>query len=190
MCTVRQEHMGYAVAMNRGIQESTGSLLAFQDADDLWEPEKLEQRFAAIDAKPDVDAVFGHMECFLSPDVDPEAAGRYPVPPAMAAYQLTTMLIRRPAFERVGALDPGAETTTVIEWISRAHAAPCGCSCSMLWSLDVASTTATRAFARRRSATPTCSRRSAPTGDAWIDPGSARSVMLARTEDRLLLRPS
>ena len=72
---LRQEHMGYTVAMNRGIQEATGSLLAFQDADDLWEPEKLERQCAAIDTNPDVDAVFGHMECFLSPDVDPEAAG-------------------------------------------------------------------------------------------------------------------
>ena len=123
MRLLRQEHMGYAVAMNRGIQESNGSLLAFQDADDLWEPEKLERQCAAIDTNPDVDAVFGHMECFLSPDVDPEAARRYRVPPTMAAYQLTTMLIRRPAFERVGALDPGAETAVVIEWISRAHAA-------------------------------------------------------------------
>jgi glycosyltransferase involved in cell wall biosynthesis len=120
---LHQDHLGYALAMNRGIQASTGSLLAFQDADDLWEPEKLELQCGAIDASPDVDAVFGHMECFLSPDVAPEAARRYRVPPAMAAYQLTTMLIRRRAFERVGALDPGAATAVVIEWISRARAA-------------------------------------------------------------------
>jgi glycosyltransferase involved in cell wall biosynthesis len=120
---LRQDNMGYAVAMNRGIQASTGSLLAFQDADDLWEREKLERQCAAMDANPSVDAVFGHMACFLSPDVDPQAARRYRVPPVMAAYQLTTMLIRRRAFERVGALDPGAETAVVIEWISRARAA-------------------------------------------------------------------
>jgi glycosyltransferase involved in cell wall biosynthesis len=120
---VRQEHMGYAVAMNRGVHEASGSLLAFQDADDLWEPEKLERQRGAIDADPDVDAVFGHVECFLSPDLAPEAARRYHVPPVMAAYQLMTMLIRRSVFDRVGPLHSRAGTGVVVDWISRAHAA-------------------------------------------------------------------
>lgn len=119
---LRQEHMGYAAAMNRGVHAASGSLLAFQDADDLWEPEKLERQRIAIDADPDVDAVFGHVECFLSPDLAPEAARRYHVPPVMAAYQLTAMLIRRPVFERVGPLHSRVGTAVVLDWISRAHA--------------------------------------------------------------------
>jgi glycosyltransferase involved in cell wall biosynthesis len=47
---VRQRHTGFPGAVrNRGVAESTGELLAFLDADDLWEPEKLERQVARFD---------------------------------------------------------------------------------------------------------------------------------------------
>src|SRR3954470_16914165 len=38
---IRQPHLGAAVARNRALEETTGELVAFLDADDEWLPEKL-----------------------------------------------------------------------------------------------------------------------------------------------------
>ena len=121
---VRQPHTGYAAAMNRGVAAASGSLLAFQDADDLWLPEKLERQVAALAADAELDAVFGRLEAFVSPDLSPAQAERFRVPPVMPSYQLQSMLIRRTAFDRVGALDPAVGTSGAIDWISRARGVP------------------------------------------------------------------
>ena len=56
---VRQEKSGQAIARNRGFAESTGDLIAFLDADDVWMPEKLALQVAALDSDPPFDCVFG-----------------------------------------------------------------------------------------------------------------------------------
>jgi glycosyltransferase involved in cell wall biosynthesis len=45
---IRQANAGPAVARNRGVRESRGSLIAFQDSDDLWHPAKLERQVALL----------------------------------------------------------------------------------------------------------------------------------------------
>lgn len=53
------EHLGVAVARNTGIQASHGSLIAFQDSDDVWLPEKLALQIERMNrCGPDTGVVY------------------------------------------------------------------------------------------------------------------------------------
>ena len=59
---IRQEHGGISVARNAGIRAAKQEWIAFQDADDIWEPKKIEYQWAAIRRHPDA----GLVSCDLS----------------------------------------------------------------------------------------------------------------------------
>lgn len=50
---LRQPNRGVAVARNVAIAESTGEYVAPLDADDLWDPTKIQRQVEALDAAPD-----------------------------------------------------------------------------------------------------------------------------------------
>jgi glycosyltransferase involved in cell wall biosynthesis len=55
---ISQANQGLPGARNTGIKEAQGDYVAFIDADDLWEPTKLEKQVRCLDAKPEVGLVY------------------------------------------------------------------------------------------------------------------------------------
>jgi glycosyltransferase involved in cell wall biosynthesis len=114
---VRRPHEGVGPARTAGVAASTGSLIAFLDADDVWMPRKLERQLAALDAMPSVDAVFCLMDEFV--DGTPPRDHR---PPRLgvAAPLSSAALLRRELVERVGPFPPGPVSDWV-RWWARAR---------------------------------------------------------------------
>jgi glycosyltransferase involved in cell wall biosynthesis len=56
---IRQANAGVAEARNRGLAAARGELIAFLDADDLWEPQKLNKQLQILQDYPSVGLVAG-----------------------------------------------------------------------------------------------------------------------------------
>jgi glycosyltransferase involved in cell wall biosynthesis len=108
---VRQDNGGYADAFNRSFAEARGEYVANCDADDVWEPGKLERQAAALEVHPEIDVAFaatrffgarqGPFNDFSTPGLqEPDAFARR----LYWGNRLCTSstLIRRALFERVG----------------------------------------------------------------------------------------
>jgi glycosyltransferase involved in cell wall biosynthesis len=116
---VRQENAGPASAMNHGAACVETGLIAFQSADDIWIREKIAWQLCAL--RDGADLVFGHMQNFLSPELDAATAASLRCPPdPMPGHNATTLLARLAAFRRVGPLDERFRIGEFIEWYSRA----------------------------------------------------------------------
>ncbi|MDX6481712.1 MAG: hypothetical protein QOG85_2222 [Gaiellaceae bacterium] len=122
---VRQENGGNGSARNRAVEEATGELYAFLDADDRFTPGKLTLQKAALDADPGLDMVFGHVREFVSPELDDEtrACVRPPAPEAMPWTAPNLMLIRRDSFHRVGPFTTAVRVGVTVDWFARASEA-------------------------------------------------------------------
>lgn len=111
---VRQENRGAAAARNAGVAAtaSASDFIAFLDADDVWTPGKLAKQLAAFTADTSLDMVFGHALQFIEGSNGPETT--------LPAYLPSAMLVRRPAFERVGGFSSDVGMGELIDWYGRA----------------------------------------------------------------------
>lgn len=117
----RQPNAGQSAARNRGVSLARGTLLAFLDDDDYWAPGKLGLQLKAMGADPTLEAVFGHVRQFVSPELPAEIASRVRYhAEVMPGHIAGAMLIRRGAFERVGPFDPQWQVGEFIQWYARA----------------------------------------------------------------------
>lgn len=127
---IPMEHTGLAAkARNRGLLAARGTYIAFLDADDLWDPSKLERQVRLLEREPGLDVCFtdyvtfgipgDHQSAFAA--IRPQIAAlpkravserEYVITtPSVLEYHLrrgpipfwtSTMLVRRQCFEKVG----------------------------------------------------------------------------------------
>jgi hypothetical protein len=89
------------------VTAARGTWLAFLDADDLWEPDKIARQVAHVRAAPEIDLCFTRFRNFWEPELEAEA-GRYrghAVAEVSAAWSVCTLLASRHAFHRFGLFD-------------------------------------------------------------------------------------
>lgn len=116
---IRQDNAGPAAAMNRGVAMIEDGLVAFQSADDIWVRDKLAWQVPAL--ADGADLVFGHMQNFISPELDAAVAASLHCPPdPMPGHNASTLLTRLDTFRAVGPLDERFRIGEFIHWYSRA----------------------------------------------------------------------
>jgi glycosyltransferase involved in cell wall biosynthesis len=118
-----QRGAGLADAWNTGLAAAAGSLIAFQDSDDLWERAKLRLQVDYLAANPQAEYVLGHVRLFVEPGQPrpttiPTVAFEGPHPGRMPG----TLLARRRLFDRVGLFDPSYGVSVDIDWFARLDA--------------------------------------------------------------------
>lgn len=114
-------HGGIGAARNAGVQVSTGDLLAFLDADDLWEADKLSRQVQVLADEPAVDMVFGQVLQFLSPELDERQRSRlHCVAEPQPGLLASAMLVRAEAFRRVGGFGTTISLGEFVDWHARA----------------------------------------------------------------------
>lgn len=122
-----QPNQGVSVARNRGIEEASGEWIAFLDSDDLWEREKIEWQFKALQRfGSQCSACYTDVEFFNHSETrtmfqlaqnsykHEDAMGinndvlRLLVKPGGAGMVvcLSSLLVRRDAIKKIGGFDP------------------------------------------------------------------------------------
>ena len=114
---LKQTNSGVCAARNRGVAESTGEYIAFLDADDIWEPTKIEKQLAKFAEDADIGLVHCGMREFDSETRETLAVHDMGMEGSIAEELLlwerpamnvsgSAIMISRKAFEDVGGFDP------------------------------------------------------------------------------------
>jgi glycosyltransferase involved in cell wall biosynthesis len=118
----RQARAGNGAARNRAVGLASGDLFTFLDADDRLVPGALERLADVLRDDPSLQAVYGHVREFVSPDLDADALARLRPPiDRIAGCLPTNMLMRRAAFALVGEFVTGLRVGVTVDWAARAR---------------------------------------------------------------------
>jgi glycosyltransferase involved in cell wall biosynthesis len=100
---VSEPRPGVGPARNAAVAAARGEFFAFLDADDLWQPEKIERQLAAFATRPELQLVFGHVRQFASPELSTVEAAALNVPTEpQPGLHIGAMLARRAAIDAIG----------------------------------------------------------------------------------------
>lgn len=115
-----QENMGAATARNTGIGLTTGTFVAFLDADDRWHADKLKKQLEAAEKQSDLAMIFCRVDEFLSPDSELARSGGVQIRKSFPAFLPSGLLAKREAFGRIGLFATDYGIGEFIDWYARA----------------------------------------------------------------------
>jgi glycosyltransferase involved in cell wall biosynthesis len=101
---VWQANAGEAAARNRGLNAAEGEFIAFDDADDLWSPEKLARQMARMAERPEIDLCFTSFINFWTAELAEEQRHyqNHPLSRPQSGWSTSTLLARRAVFDKFG----------------------------------------------------------------------------------------
>lgn len=127
---ITQKHSGAAAARNLGIQQSSGNLLMFLDADDVLTPGAIaalcDGMLPDADKNAANDAVFANAVEFITPELAAERNGS--VSARERPYSGTLpgcSLIRRRVFDTIGAFNEALLSGETVDWMIRLKRSDC-----------------------------------------------------------------
>lgn len=66
---IKQQNQGLPIALNIGLQVSTGKYITFLNSDDTYKPKHLETRFQHMNTHPEIDLIYGGVQVIGNPYV-------------------------------------------------------------------------------------------------------------------------
>ena len=102
---VRDDEPGPGAARNAGVRKAHGEILAFLDADDLWDAGWLRTVRTRLETEPDA-LLLGHTSVVRSADVSRPGSGWNPPEPPVLAFVFGAMALTRTTWEAIGGIDP------------------------------------------------------------------------------------
>jgi glycosyltransferase involved in cell wall biosynthesis len=119
-----QEHAGLSATRNAGLAEVSAGWIGFLDCDDLWAPDKLRMQLKALESRPELEAVFGHIRQFFSPEDADLLSRTYRIAQEIQpGIHPDTMLISAAAVRRIGLFNPAVAMGEFLDWFARAQEA-------------------------------------------------------------------
>ena len=132
---IYQENQGKSVALNKALGRVAGDWIAFDDSDDRWLPQKLEEQFSCLEQFPGCGACFTDSRFVNNPEMDFTAfqrarksyagkIGRIPDAPrfivdAPHGVFMQTVVVRIDVMRQVGPFDPRLRVSQDTDFLFR-----------------------------------------------------------------------
>lgn len=110
---------GWAAAVNAGLQQARGELIAFAGADDIMEHDALERHVAALSGEPAAGYSSGLVALFADPAGISDAVPAGLAGTVRQARVPESMVVRHTVFEQVGGFRTDIGNSADVEWIVR-----------------------------------------------------------------------